>query len=1207
MEEGAIPGDYEYTNSAEKDFVENVLKNDKYDEYNDTSVFEGHKAYLLNECFVEDASDVYTSYWGTQARPAGWDVDRRAGGVRTDNKSLHIFDASDDERIFMTHKLMTHKSGALTLETSVSIRNSAKSGFFIELLGGGKTIMHIETQNDYFACADKAGRLSNIKRYGANEQIPVKAVFYPEKKTYDLIIGDVVKENLPYVSDTDVIDEISIGTPKKGQVYAQVYFVHVYLNYVVNERFLTTQTGKSPLDWAAPPKGVKNVGAEETQSARSDVNSYRLTTSSILEIPKLTKHYKTGETKLITEFSMIIPEKYEGIEARILSGKDKEIAIGTKGEDFVLSDGSVLYENFRKNLWYRFKVITDTEKKIADIYVNYRKYAENVPISGAKIDGVEFTSGRTKGSTFMFDDVLVYPDFPLPTGYPTEPRTVEPDKNVKEVGMLMYSMWREGYHFGWDTISPLSERTPYQGYYTEGDGETADWAIKWQKEHGVTYQIYTWSGLERTADEPIKRPIRSQAWLDGLHNAQFDMDYCLMWSTPTDKTIRGLEDFKNNILPFWVEYCWKNPRYKRIDNKFLLYTYSTDAIRNYLGGKEALHEAINLMNEAAKSIGADGVTFVAVEGGNFSNDEAKELGMYRYTYGWGGGSASDADIVIKGITDHMETGNFRDYIPSVPMGYEDSPWRTAGLGGFMTVKEIERILTTVNDNSENWKSMGNTAADMVVLTCWDEWGEGHYFCPSMTHGFGYLNAIRNTLTTKGVLTDEELPSRQSYARMNSLYPIGRQTLKLRKDMRETDMPDADSGGDLVLMQKIDFSTPEDFARCEIEKSAENLRQENGMLAFDCLGADPSVFVNNIDLPADKIAAVRITGIQPMSGTNTLFFQTTADPNMGVNAKRFQGAMNSGKMTSVMLYPANESRLKGTLTRFRIDPPDAAVGTMYVKSLEIYASAKAKLKLEVNGSEYDLAEPLALNGDTSYMSVYQFFNGHLLVPCHWYRNERRLHIEYNGKTVELYDGKKEYTVNGIQKSFSDPAYYDDGNFFVPVREFFTEMDYNVDWNGAENKVILTTERYRRTANVPADADGEWNFNKNDDMQGWAPSREAPFAKVENGALTFNIMGEAVVQKTGMSFKADDYKTLRIRVKNESAANTFRFFYTSDRVKAYGSPNRMIFEISSNDKDYKEYTVDLTSVPNWGGTISALRIDFIGATEGSVSIDSIKLEK
>ena len=39
LEEGAMPGDYEYVNDEERDFVENVLKNPYYTEYNVTAVF----------------------------------------------------------------------------------------------------------------------------------------------------------------------------------------------------------------------------------------------------------------------------------------------------------------------------------------------------------------------------------------------------------------------------------------------------------------------------------------------------------------------------------------------------------------------------------------------------------------------------------------------------------------------------------------------------------------------------------------------------------------------------------------------------------------------------------------------------------------------------------------------------------------------------------------------------------------------------------------------------------------------------------------------------------------------------------------------------------------------------------------------------------------------------------------------------------------
>lgn len=1211
VEEGAIPGDYEYVNDAEKDFVENVLDNRTYNEYNDTSVFEGHKTYLLQEGFVEDRNESYTGVSGVQAMPAGWDVDRRGGAIRTDNSSLHLYDASGKYRIFMTHDLMPHKEGDLTLETAAAIYDTYRDGYFIELKGGGRTIVRLETSGTSLCYSDKKGELNAIAEYKPNEKLPIKVILHMTEKTADIIAGGTAKYGVPFAEDVQQADNVSLGTSESGIMHVQVPYVHVYVNYIVNERFITTEIGKTPYDWKLSQTGLQNTGTVATQAQRSDVNSYQLTTSSVLTVPRLTKNYKNDASKLVTEFCMLVPNRYDGIAARLLSGENQVMSISTNGSNFVLPGGSVLYENYYENFWYRFKIITDTDSKTADVYVNFRKYAENVPLTGSgKINGVEFTSGKKKGSSCVVDDVLVYPDLPLPTGYPEEPRTIEPDKNVKEVGMLMYSMWREGFHFGWDRLSPLKERTPYQGYYTEGEGETADWAIKWQKEHGITYQIYTWSGVERTEDGPIKRPIRSQAWLDGLHEAQFDMDWCLMWSTPTDKSIRGLNDFKNNILPFWIEYCWKDPNYKRIDNKFLIYTYSVHAIRDLLGGDDGFRQAIDLMNEEAKKLGADGVIFVAVEGGNFSNEEAESLGMYRYTYGWGIGGASNGVGVINGITARMEEGDFRSYIPSVPMGYEDSPWRVGGYGGFMTIKEIKDVLTTVNDNVSKWKTLGNRAADMVVLTCWDEWGEGHFWCPSRTHGFGYMNAVRECLTTAGELQDEKLPSKQSYARMNVLYPMGRQALKLMKDLRETDKEAELEPENLILMQKLDFSNEEDFNRAEIEKSVENLRWEDGCLVFDCLGADPSVFVNGLSLDASAIKAVRITASQPIAGTNTLYYQTTDDTSMGVGGKRFEAAMPTSEMQSIFLYAANDKKLTGTLTRARIDPPDSTTGTMRVKSIEFFTSNDKKYNLTVNGKDYDLKAPLQVSDGTSYMSVYEYFHGHLLVPCYWYRKEGRLHIEYDDKTIELYDGKTEYTINGVKYNFSSPAYYDDGNFYVPVREFFEAVGYKVDWNGEKNRVILSTEKYLETAAVPSDSAGVWSFDRNGDLEGWTSSWGNPICDVEDGCMKSEVLEDvAIFSCGGLSIKASEYKSLKIRVKNASAANTLRFFYTSDTVKAFGSPNRMLLPVSSNDTDFKEYTIDFTQVPNYGGTLSSIRIDFAGTVNGggTVYIDKISFEK
>ena len=1210
LEEGAMPGDYEYVNDEERDFVENVLKNPSYNEYNDTAVFEGHKTYLLQENFISDYSPSHKGASVDQAAPAGWNVDRRGGEIISDDSSLNVYDSSETHRIYMTHDIMPTKSGDVTFETAFNMKLSYTDGYFMEFKGGGKTVLRLETLGENLCYKDSDGNLVSIAKYVPKTRFPVKVIFHLDSKTADVTAGQTLKTGIPFEQDAGQIDNISIGTSEAGQMYVQISFVHMYINYIVNERFLTTDIGKTPLDWQISNNRDGGAGVAATQAQRSDTNSYSLTTSSVLAIPRLTKHYQNDNSKLVTEFYMLVPEKNDGIGAALLSDKDEVIAVEVKGNDFVLKDKDItLYKDFYSNFWYRFKIVTDTDAKCADVYVNFQKYAENVPLNtDGKINGIEFTSGKRKGNSVLIDDVNVYADLPLPTGYPSEPRTVVPDKNIKEVGMLMYSMWREGFHFGWDRISPLEERTPYQGYYTEGEGETADWAIKWQKEHGITYQIYTWSGVERTENVPIKKPIRSQAWLEGLGNAQFDMQYCLMWSTPTEKSIRGLDDFKNNILPFWVEYCWKNPRYKRINNKIMLYTYSVNKIRDFLGGDKAMGEAIAMMNEEAKKLGADGVTFVAVENTDFSDEEAKQLGMYRYQYGWGWGRASDGESVKGGITDRMEKGDFRDYIPSVPMGYEDSPWRTKAVGGFMTVKEINDILTYINDNSQKWKEMGNTASDSVVLTCWDEWGEGHFWCPSRIHGFGYLNAVRNSLTTKGELKDEQLPSKQSYARMDVLYPMGRQALKLMKDMRETDPENSTDVNDMTLLQKIDLSDPNDFARVEAGPSVTNIRQEDGMLAFDCSGSDPQVFVNDIEVPAKQIRFIRATLNTPESGSNRFYYQTTDDKEMGVKGKRFETTMNGGSMLTQVFLPADRSKLTGDITRLRIDPTDTAVGTMYVKSIEIYAKDIYEMYLNIDGAPYALTSPLQKKNDTVFMPIYQYFNGNLLVPCYWYRSEGRLHIEYNDKSIELYDGKCDYFIDGKKYSFSQPAYYYDGNLYVPVIEFFKSIGYDAQWNEDTKTATLISPKAPVSEDVTEDAPGVWSFSNNGSTGGWKVDKNAALCTVKDGNMNYYIMTNAVsMWVANLSINASDYKTLTIRVKNTSDANAMRFFYRSDTVKDFGSPNRFDFPITSGDKDYKEYKIDLTQVTGYGGTINSLRLDFTGGNSGKVYIDEIYLTR
>ena len=70
--------------NGEAKYIEEVLDNYSLAEKYDTSVFEGEHVYLLEENFLENNDGII----GSDSRPNGWDIDRRAGRLRSDGTRI---------------------------------------------------------------------------------------------------------------------------------------------------------------------------------------------------------------------------------------------------------------------------------------------------------------------------------------------------------------------------------------------------------------------------------------------------------------------------------------------------------------------------------------------------------------------------------------------------------------------------------------------------------------------------------------------------------------------------------------------------------------------------------------------------------------------------------------------------------------------------------------------------------------------------------------------------------------------------------------------------------------------------------------------------------------------------------------------------------------------------------------------------------------
>lgn len=70
---------------------------------------------------------------------------------------------------------------------------------------------------------------------------------------------------------------------------------------------------------------------------------------------------------------------------------------------------------------------------------------------------------------------------------------------------------------------------------------------------------------------------------------------------------------------------------------------------------------------------------------------------------------------------------------------------------------------------DSWQSK------LVMLSNWNEYGEGTYICPSGLNGFGYLDSVRSVFC-KDIPHSDVAPSEHQKKRINIMHPADRAKL-----------------------------------------------------------------------------------------------------------------------------------------------------------------------------------------------------------------------------------------------------------------------------------------------------------------------------------------------------------------------------------------------------------------------------------------------
>lgn len=332
--------------------------------------------------------------------------------------------------------------------------------------------------------------------------------------------------------------------------------------------------------------------------------------------------------------------------------------------------------------------------------------------------------------------------------YPAEPKPV----NTKpyEIGALLFPGW---YYHRWHAVwSHEPARKPVLGWYDEESPETIDWQIKYLVENGVSFVSVCWFWRNGW-------PAKNH-WMDAFAKARYRkyLKWHLMW----DNSFNSLED-QERIAYYWCGKYFSDPQYQKIDGKpvvTICNPLGMDSRTKDVGGAKKL---LDVTRAAARRCGFPGVYFVAVRGmGRDNEDKAflkrfADLGFDTTTvYGFRGGVPGSAEYssrqrnfrtIAKMSLPHWR--NLRQngtipFWPSISTGYDDRPWR----GG----QSLEICGYNVRDFSgicrDAKKFSDESGIRTLLLGPLDEWGEGSIGYPNTAHGFGILEAVRETFARK---------------------------------------------------------------------------------------------------------------------------------------------------------------------------------------------------------------------------------------------------------------------------------------------------------------------------------------------------------------------------------------------------------------------------------------------------------------------------
>jgi len=134
---------------------------------------------------------------------------------------------------------------------------------------------------------------------------------------------------------------------------------------------------------------------------------------------------------------------------------------------------------------------------------------------------------------------------------------------------------------------------------------------------------------------------------------------------------------------------------------------------------------------------------------------------------------------------------------------------------------------------------------------------------------------------------------------------------------------------------------------------------------------------------------------------------------------------------------------------------------------------------------------------------------------------------------------------------------------------------------------------------------WSFTT--DAAGWTAGNDISGFGWNNGGIGGNITGADAFIQSGdnLNIPLDNCRYVVIRIRNTSPQTIGQVYFTTTTDMVWNDTKQLSFGINPNS-DFTTYTIDMSAVPGWTGTLKQLRIDPCNAMPGTPVSGSFQIQ-